>query len=161
MNRILSFGVLFVAWIVLSGAFDLFHLGLGVLSAAVVTFLSSDLLMADRERRLWSRIVEAYRFMGYLCWLLVQIVLANLHVLRLALTPAGIRDVDPEVIRFKCGLRSEFSRYILANSITLTPGTVTIRVDGDEFWVHAISKVSARSLSGEMEARIARVFERD
>ena len=161
MNRVLCFLVLFAAWIVLSGAFDLFHLGLGVLSAGVVTFLSSDLLMADRRDRLWSRIVEAYRFMGYLCWLLVQIVLANLHLLRLVLTPAGIREVEPEVVRFKCGLKSEFARYILANSITLTPGTVTIRVDGDEFWVHAISKISARSLSGEMEARIARVFERD
>lgn len=161
MNRVLCFLVLFAAWIVLSGAFDLFHLGLGVLSAGVVTFLSSDLLMADRRNRLWSRIVEAYRFMGYLCWLLVQIVLANLHLLRLVLTPAGIREVAPEVVRFKCGLKSEFARYILANSITLTPGTVTIRVDGDEFWVHAISKISARSLSGEMEARIARVFERD
>lgn len=161
MNRVLCFVVLFAVWIVLSGAFDLFHLGLGVLSAGAVTFLSSDLLMADRKRRLWSRIIEAYRFMGYLCWLLVQIVLANLHLLRLALTPAGIREVEPEVVRFKCGLKSEFARYILANSITLTPGTVTIRVDGDEFWVHAISKVSARSLSGEIETRIARVFERD
>lgn len=161
MNHILCFVILFVAWIVLSGAFDLFHLSLGILSAGVVTLLSSGLLVADRKKRLRSRIGEAYRFVWYLFWLLLQIILANLHLLRLALMPGGIREVEPSVVCFRSGLKSEFARYILANSITLTPGTVTIRVEGDEFLVHAISKVSARSLSGEMEARIARVFKQD
>jgi multicomponent Na+:H+ antiporter subunit E len=52
------------------------------------------------------------------------------------------------------------SKFILANSITLTPGTVTVRVEGSRFLVHALTDSAARGLPGAMEKRIANIFER-
>jgi multicomponent Na+:H+ antiporter subunit E len=63
------------------------------------------------------------------------------------------------MVRFRTSLQSEFARYVFANSITLTPGTVTLSVDGDKFVVHAISKKVADELPGEMEKRVAKIFD--
>ena len=63
------------------------------------------------------------------------------------------------MVRFKTHLKTDFAKWVFANSITLTPGTVTIRIDDDEFYVHAISEYTAKGLEGEMEKRIAAVWE--
>ena len=115
------------------------------------------MLFSDRAKNLGARLGEFHRGAGYIVWLIWQIVLANLHLLKLALSP-GLREVDPMVIRFKTGLRSDFSKFLLAQSITLTPGTVTVKIAGDEFVVHAISRVTADGLNGSMERRIGAIF---
>lgn len=154
-----TFVILLAAWLVLSGLFDLFHLALGILSSALVTWFSSDLWFSNRTAAPSARWRELSRLPGYLAWLLYEIFLANVHVLRLALHPAGMRDVEPRVIKFKTTLKTNFARWVLANSITLTPGTVTIQIKDDEFFVHAISRQAAMSLDGKMEARVKHIFE--
>ena len=67
----------------------------------------------------------------------------------------------PQMVRFRTSLRSEFARYVFANSITLTPGTVTLSVEGDKFVVHAISQKVADELPGEMEKRVAKIFDQE
>ena len=152
MKRVAVFLVLLAFWLILSGHYDLFHVGFGVLSAALVTGLSSDLLsLGGRETGL-----SVWRFIAYLPWLLYQVVLANFHVVYLILWPSQLR---PQIIRFRTQLRSELARTTLGNSITLTPGTVTMDIQGDEFVVHAVSdKVAQDLLTGAMEKRVARVF---
>lgn len=158
--RISIFVLLLGTWVVLSGKFDAFHLGLGVLSALIVTLLSQDLLFKDRKKDLVSRLLEAFRFIGYVLWLLWQIVLANVHVFKLAMTEEGQEEMSPRVVKLKTKLKSDFAKFVYANSITLTPGTITIQITGDQFLVHAISEVVAKDLlSGEMERRVAAVFE--
>lgn len=152
----LVFGLLLATWVVLSGLFDFFHLGLGVISCALVTWLSADLLFEERGFALRSRFVQAVRLATYLVWLLGQIVLANLHLLRLAFS--GRERLQPQIVRYRCALGTDFEKFLLANSITLTPGTVTIKIVGGTFYVHAISDVAAAGLNGEMERRIARIF---
>lgn len=164
MYIILTFLVLFGTWIVMSGKFDLFHLALGVLSSGLVALLSHDLLFAERQRYHGNRFSEILRFCRYSLWLFWQIVLANIHVTILALSPkALIREIDPHIITFRTRLKTDFAKFVLANSITLTPGTVTIRVHGDLFYVHAISRKAAGDLASEsvneMERRVAWVFE--
>jgi multicomponent Na+:H+ antiporter subunit E len=66
--------------------------------------------------------------------------------------------IDPRMVNFKTRLKSDVARVTLANSITLTPGTITVRVEGDVFTVHALSDKVASGLPGEMEDRIARIF---
>jgi multicomponent Na+:H+ antiporter subunit E len=67
--------------------------------------------------------------------------------------------IDPEIIRFKSKLNQDLSLVTFANSITLTPGTITVYVTMDGvFSVHAIDKKSSEGLPGEMEERIARAF---
>jgi multicomponent Na+:H+ antiporter subunit E len=112
----------------------------------------ADLLSPRRFRK-------TRRFIAYVPWLIYQIVLANLHVAYLILRPGAI---DPQVVRFKTKLKSEFSMVTLGNSITLTPGTITMDIVDGEFFVHALSKKVADDLrGGEMERRVAHVFLED
>ncbi len=99
--------------------------------------------------------------MLYLPWLLYQILLSTLHVTFLALHPRMKDKIDPTIVTFKTSLKSDIAKVALANSITLTPGTITIRIEDQVFYVHAISRKAAAGLPGEMEERLARVFERD
>ena len=160
MYPFLIFVLLLLTWVAFSGKFDAFHLGLGVLSALIVTLLSQDLLFSDRKKSGSDRLSEAGRFLRYVVWLLWQIVLANVHVLKLALTGSGQAEIAPRVVKFKTKLKSDFAKFVFANSITLTPGTVTISITGNQFLVHAISEATAKDLAtGEMERRVAEVFE--
>lgn len=159
MRYLYTFLVMFGFWILLSGKFDLFHLTLGVLSSGLVALLSSDILMRDSKKH--NRLATAFRFTCYIPWLLYQIVISTIHVTFLALHPKMIDRIDPTIVTFKTKLKGNIARVALANSITLTPGTITIRIEEDVFYVHAISRKAAAGLPGEMEERLAKVFERN
>ncbi len=158
MYRLLIFSLLMAAWLVLSGLFDPFHMTLGAISCAIVTWMSADMLFQSRSS-LDQRLRELFRIPAYLCWLLWQIVLANVYILRMALNPGPLEHLSPRVVRFKTTLKSDWAKFVLAQSITLTPGTVTIKIVGDEFFVHAISQEAADGLDGAMEGWIKHVYE--
>lgn len=152
-----TFIILFVIWLLLSGKFDLFHISLGIISCALVSFFSSDLLFPSLKLKglpiIWLR------FIKYIPWLLYQIFLANIHVLYLTFHPRMMELIDPRIIKFKSKLKSDMSLVTFANSITLTPGTITVYVSIDgNFKVHAIDKASGDPLPGEMEEQIGKVF---
>ena len=153
----MAFLLFFGFWLIFSGHFDLFHISLGLACSALVTSVSSDLLFPDE---LSSRtMVQAWRLIRFAPWLLYQIVLANVHVVHLVLRPDRIR---PQIVRFRTTLKSDFAKVALGNAITLTPGTVTMDIEGGEFCVHAISDESAAGLQrGDMERRIGRAFLQD
>jgi len=157
MRYLYTFFIMMGFWILLSGKFDLFHLTLGVISSALVSFLSADLLMFKEGN---NRLATGVRFLMYLPWLLYQIVLSTLHVTFLALHPKMKDQIDPTIVTFKTKLKTNIAKVALANSITLTPGTITIRIEDQVFYVHAISRKAAAGLPGEMEDRLAQVFER-
>ena len=159
MRYIYTFLIMFGFWILLSGKFDLFHLTLGVISSALVSFMSTDLFMHETKGP--GKLSICIRFLLYLPWLLYQIVLSTLHVTFLALHPKMKDQIDPTIVTFKTHLKTDLAKAALANSITLTPGTITIRVVDQVFYVHAISRKAAAGLPGEMEDRLAKVFERD
>ena len=156
MHYIYTFILLFGFWLLMSGKFDLFHLTLGIISSALVTWMSSDLLFMNRTRT--GRLAEVGRFLLYIPWIIKEILLSTLHVTMLALHPKMKAKIDPRIVTFKTSLKSTVARVALANSITLTPGTITIRVEDDVFTVHALSDKVASGLPGEMEERIARIF---
>lgn len=160
MNYIITFLILFIAWIIWSGVFDAWHLSLGVISCILVTHMSHDLLFG--HEKLSSRnITIAIRFTKYLPWLFYQIILSNIHIARLALHPKMHNRIDPHIIRFKTKLRKDMSLVTFANSITLTPGTITIRISEGYFFVHAIDMFVAESLPGDMEEKIRHIFMED
>lgn len=154
MRRLAVGALLFVFWVVLSGHFDPLHLILGLGCSALVAGLSSDLLLSDTpEPRL---LAKTWRFLAYVPWLIYQIVLANFHVVSLVWRPERIR---PQVVRFKTHLTNDLAKVSLGNSITLTPGTITMDIENDEFTVHAVSPEAARTVQDRvMERRIAHVF---
>lgn len=155
LSRVVVFVILMTFWLVFSGHYDWFHITLGILCCMTVAYASHDLMISDINSG--SKLRKSLRFIGYLPWLLYQVVLSNIHVVRLIFSS---KDITPEIVTFKSSLKHDFSRVSLANSITLTPGTVTIGLDDEgTFQVHAISKATADDIrDGEMERRIARVF---
>jgi multicomponent Na+:H+ antiporter subunit E len=160
MYRLSIFLLLCGIWIVFSGQFDRFHLTLGVLSAAFITAISSEFLFVDRSKSFGERLLQIIRLPWFLLWMLYQILLSNIHILRLALSPGELPEVEPSLVRIKTKLKTDFGKWMLANSITLTPGTITISIKGDEMLIHSISKTTTSGvLDDEMERKIALIFE--
>lgn len=163
MPPVFTFFVMLAFWVALSGKFDLFHLGMGVFSSGLVAWLSHDLLFEGHAKKLGATLIEIACFLRYLLWLFGQIVLANFHIAGLSLSLYPKKKLDPHIIKFKTSLKTDFARFVLANSITLTPGTVTVRIEDDTFYVHAITRRSSADLAGpgpgEMERWVAWVFE--
>ena len=154
---ILTFFIMAVFWVLFSGRFDLFHISLGIGSCLIVAAIGNSLLFPKGIQA--DFIIFWSKFAGYLPWLFYQIFLANLHVLYLVLHPRMMELIDPKIIEFNSRLKSDVSRTTFANSITLTPGTITVHVSAlGNFTVHCIDKQSGQSLPGDMEVRIAGIF---
>ena len=156
-NFLLSFIILFLFWIIFSGRFDVFHLALGIVSCLIVSYFSCDLLFPSGVKK--NLPGNWLRFIGYVPWLFYQIFLANLHVFYLVLHPRMMDLIDPHIIEFNSNLKSDIARTTFANSITLTPGTITVSVSIlGRFSVHCIDTHSGESLPGEMERKIQKIF---
>lgn len=153
----LTFLIMFSVWVLLSGRFDFFHITLGVLSCSIVSLYSWRFLFPSSDLKglpkLW------FRFIRYIPWLLYQILVANVHVMYLALHPNMMELIDPKIIIFRSRLKSDMALVTLANSITLTPGTITVYITtfGDVAF-HVIDVESGKSLPWIMDARIAEIF---
>lgn len=157
-GTIITFLIMMGIWLLLSGKFDPFHIGLGLASCALVTFFSTDLLLPSPDLRrmplLW------YRFILYIPWLLYQVFVANIHVMYLVFHPRMMELIDPRIIEFDTRLKSDMARVTLANSITLTPGTITVNVSiYGHIAFHVIDIESSKTLPWIMEARIAEIFD--
>lgn len=153
-------------WLVFSGKFDAVHVGFGVLSAALVAVLTREVerlgTRVDRQGReipVFTFSVSWPRFFAYLPWLLGQIFIASVQIAYVIVHPR--LPISPVVIRFDTRLRGDLARTTLGNSITLTPGTITLDVEGGEFTVHALIRDAAdQVLSRTMEERVARAIGR-
>ena len=98
------------------------------------------------------------RFAAYLPWLAYEIVVANVYVAWLVLHPR--LPIDPTLVRFDTTLGSERGQVLLAQSLTLTPGTVTVDASNGVFVVHCLSRRSRRGLAeGGLQRKIASIFE--
>ncbi len=153
-RRAKAFLLLFGAWVLFSGHLDAVHLAYGLVCAALVAAVSYDLLLPPTATPVTPAV--ALRAIGFVPWLLWQVLLANLHVVYLIVRPSA---VHPQVVRFRTKLRSDLAKVTLGNSITLTPGTITMEIHDDEFIVHALSdKVADDLRDGDMERHVARLF---
>ena len=155
---LLTFVLMFVVWILLSGRFDAFHLGMGVISSALVAYFSRDLLFVSGRLQGLSTLFA--RLILYFPWLLWQIILANIHVLRLAFHPRLMEQLDPHILRLRSRLKTDLSLVTYSNSITLTPGTITVYASiNGEVTVHALDRHSGdEEALRTMEEKVARAF---
>ncbi len=161
MNTIphaLSLGIAIgLLWLLLSGHYTQTLLIIGACSAVFVVYIARRMEVVDHEGHpihLRMRLLSLYWL-----WLLKAIVLANIDVCRRILT----RDmpISPRVIKVRCTQKRDLGRVIYANSITLTPGTVSINVDRDIIEVHALTAQSAAALeTGEMDRRVTLIEEK-
>ena len=149
MGFVVAWILLALLWLGLSGFYDPIHLVFGAVSVTLVSAISWRHLSGGGS--IATGVARLVRLVLYVPWLLWQIALANVDVM---LRIFGARPIDPCVVRFKPELVSDFGRATLANSITLTPGTVTVEITEEgEFIVHALNREAA-------DAVVARIMEK-
>lgn len=142
---------LLATWLLLSGYFQPFLLTLGVISCVIVVAIALRMDVVDRES---FPIHLTAKVMIYWPWLLKEIWLAAVDVTKCVLSPR--LPISPTVIDLESTQHSDLGRVIYANSITLTPGTYTIRIYENRILVHALSRDGAESLAGgEMDRRVS------
>ena len=154
MARGLSLGaVLTVLWLLFSGHYDAWFLVLGAVSVVLSVYLASRMDVVDHEGAPHQ---IAHRIVAYLPWLTWEIIKSNFDVARRILTPS--LPISPRTFRIRASQRTAVGRVLYANSITLTPGTVTMDVRGRDFEIHALTSESAEEIrAGRMDERVARI----
>jgi multicomponent Na+:H+ antiporter subunit E len=137
-KTLLHFSSLLAFWFAISGYFDLFHGIIGLFSVIFVLWFHRDLyrycFFGEQEKEGIS--FNYIRLIYYIPFLLWQIVLSSIRVARLILHPK--MPIQAGLIRFKADLPNLTSKVVLGNSISLTPGTLTLSIEGDEFFIHAL-----------------------
>ncbi|USG59698.1 Na+/H+ antiporter subunit E [Sneathiella marina] len=154
LKTISLFLVLMAVWLLLSGHYTPLITGFGVASCLLTALIARRMDVVDHEGHplhLGPKIVM------YWGWLLVEIFKANLDVAKCVLFPGTY--LNPSMFTTKVTQTSDLGKVIYANSITLTPGTVTVDLDGDEVTVHALTQTSAEGVkNGDMDRRVTKVM---
>ena len=153
--------VLFAFWMVLSGRTETKFVVYGILTAVVTTWVTYPLLLVpnkDGSKKYYVFGFSIPKMIMYFFWLMWQLVLANIDVL-LATTGQEL-NIDPKVVRFRFRADNPMVSVILANSITLTPGTVTMNVTDDGVYeIHALTVGAAAGvLDGGMQKKVADLY---
>jgi len=160
LNRTSSFAlpaaitvVLFAFWLLLSGYFTVFLISAGIGCAIAVGLAARRMEVVDREGH---PIHLALGVLRYWPWLFKEIVLSGWQVAKIIVDPR--LPISPTLVRFKPTQKSAVGLVTHANSITLTPGTITVEAGEDEFLVHALTRAGAEGVvDSEMDRRVRRI----
>lgn len=143
--------VLFVLWLLLSESFRPAHMAVGLASAFVVALLSRDPSVSRTYTVRWMHAVL------YFPWLFSRIFLSGMHLSYLILHPR--LPIKPQLFRHRVRLGNEEAVMLMGNSITLTPGTVTVEANAEELLVHAMDDESTMDVAtGRLERKVTGVF---
>lgn len=160
-NTVLQAVLLMAFWLVMSGHYDLLHVSFGLFSVALVMLIHHPLrkhLYTVGEHSPGLRL-RLGRLVYYVPWLLWQILVASLQVAYAVMHPGC--PIDPALVRFKTRLGNTSSKVILGNSITLTPGTITLEVGEEDFLVHSLMDVSSSGIvDGTLPGEVAKLYEK-
>jgi multicomponent Na+:H+ antiporter subunit E len=157
MRAISLFFVLLLFWLVLSGHYSVFLMGAGVGCCALVVFIAHRKGVFELQEGNWIHPLLTGA-VTYWPWLLWQIVIANVDVFKRVWHPD--LPIDPRLVRVKYETTTDLHTTLYANSITLTPGTITVAVEEErnEMVVHALSEESEQGLlTGAMHDRVKRL----
>jgi multicomponent Na+:H+ antiporter subunit E len=153
-NALALFAVLMLFWIMLNGSLANDVLIVGAVAAAAIAVLYKDGLSFFGEFRLTPSAVLAG--FGYFAFFYKELVVSNLRMAALVLSPS--LPIEPGIVKVRTRLKSQMGRLLLANSITLTPGTLTVEMDGEWLYIHWV-RVEATDLE-EATQKIVAGFER-
>ena len=137
------FLIFLLLWIVFNGRVTVEVLLIGLfLSAVLFAFCCRFMGYSIKNDLLMIKLLPMAA--QYAVTLIIEILKANRQVLHFIMTPTY--QVEPQVVHFTSGLKTEWARVVLANSITLTPGTITVGLEGNEFYVHCLDKEFAEGM---------------
>ena len=149
IKALLLFVFYFVIWLLLSGHYDPLLLTLGVLSCITCLYVTWKAKFIDQEGLPLHLLI---RLPIYTVWLFKEIIKANIDTAKIII----FNNPDPQNFRVKSSQQTEAGKVTYANSITLTPGTVTTELDGDVLEVHALSSDMADDVkSGVMDKKVS------
>lgn len=136
--------VFLALWIIFNGnvTLEIVIFGLviaGFMYAFVCKFMDFSI---QKELQLWRRLLLILR---YIVILVIEIIKANVTAMKLLFSEK--EEIEPVLVHFKTSLTNRMAKVVLANSITLTPGTITVSLEGDEFVVHCLDKSLSEGLS--------------
>ena len=161
LTHLFSLGILmFVFWLALSGDFAVKFVVYGLITSAVVAWICYPLLLlpnADGTKKYFALGVSPIAFLCYSLWLLKELVLANIDVVKATVRPE--LRIDPKVISFVFRADNPMAKVLLANSITLTPGTITVSVEDDRFCVHCLDKELAEGMETSIFVKLLKEME--
>lgn len=150
-EKLLLLAALAAAWLLWSGLYKPLLLGLGVFSCLLTVYLAYR--MGSFRHRAYT-LGYGVSLVAYWGWLFGQMVLSSLQVARIILTPR--LPIDPCVVEIRATADHPVDQAILGNSITITPGTLTLDVHEGTLKVHSLTRAGAEAvLAGEMDRRVA------
>lgn len=153
MYYVVIVSALAVFWLVLSGLLQPLLLTLGAASAILVTWLVRRMDRVDANRVM---LFPGVRFGSYIAWLMWCVVKANIDLARRIWHPQ--LPIEPTWERLDTQVESPLEKTLYANSITLTPGTLTTDVRDDHFLIHSLTREALEELrEGEMQRRVRRL----
>jgi len=146
MRIIITASLIFLFWFMLSGHTETLLIVLGILSTLLSIYLSKRMNIIDHESypfHISARLLRYYVYLGK------EIILANIDVVKRILKPG--QSISPNIVTLPASKHTDLSKVIYANSITLTPGTITLDLSGNELKIHALSKEGTVDLqTGQM-----------
>ena len=137
------FILLLLIWFIFNGKITLEITVLGIILCALIYFFMCR-FMDYSVRKDFALIRKSVFFLYYIWILILEIVKANIQVMHFALTDREV--VEPVVVEYRTRLKTRRGRVILANSITLTPGTITISLKGDKLVIHCLDQSMAEGM---------------
>ena len=149
---------LFLIWVIFNGKITLEIILFGLaIAAAIFAFMCKFMdYSIKKEIKVYKSFIW---FVKYIVILFVEIVKANIAVIKLVFTERY--DLEPVLVKFKSPVKSKAAQFILANSITLTPGTITVSLEDDEYTVHCLDTSLAVGLDSSIFVQEIKKIEGD
>ena len=146
----------FLVWVIFNGrlTMEIALFGIAV-SGAVFAFVCRFMEYSLKKELRFYRLMPA--FVQYLYYLIKEIVFSNITVSRMILTRK--EEMEPVIVHVRTRLKSETARVILANSITLTPGTITVSLTDDKLLVHCLDKSLSEGMEDSVFVRLLQKME--
>ena len=152
-NSISLWVFLYAFWLLLSGHYTPLLMGFGAVSCGLVVYIAHRMDVIDHEGHPSHLSLKILPYWAWLCW---EIVKSNIDVAKVILSPK--LPISPVMFKTKASQSQELGQVIYANSITLTPGTVTVGLVDGVLEVHALTVEGAEAvLTGDMDRRVCTV----
>ena len=145
----------FLLWVIFNGSFTLEIAVFGLIIAAAMFAFTCKFMDYSIEREK-QNIRNVFRMISYLFLLIKEIIIANIAVIRLILTQK--EEVEPRLVTFRTNLKTSAARAFLANAITLTPGTITVALEDEQYLVHCLDESMAEGIEDmEFQKRLSKL----
>ena len=150
----LSFAILFGTWLLLSGVYKSLIIAFGLFSVVLTIYFVKRMDKIDGYQVVFD--IRFFKFVGYFIWLLGEIAKSNIQVIKTILQ--GDKNINQKMFYKKTTQSSDIGKVIFANSITLTPGTISVSIEADDILVHSLNfkDTDLEDLS-EMDKRITNI----